>query len=97
MIFKAVLDKVAEWRDRRELEQQRLQAADDFTWTWAATVDPDSYAFGAELDCRATNTLADLFRAYQFWNTADQLQEEHEHGPNCNRAEPHPAIIKEHV
>ncbi|MEU0214060.1 hypothetical protein ABZ281_02690 [Streptomyces sp. NPDC006265] len=95
MIFDAVLDKVAVWRDRAEVRRQRLQAAEEFVWTWAETVDPDSHEFGAELGCNETNTAANLFRLFHFWNTANQLQKEHQRGPNCNNAEPHPEIVAE--
>lgn len=87
MIFDGVLDAVAVRRDRRKVHAEQLQAAEEFVWKWAETVDPESHAFGADLDCAETNTLANLFRVFHFWNTADQLVREH--GPNCNNAEPH--------
>ncbi|WP_159398275.1 hypothetical protein [Streptomyces aureocirculatus] len=91
----AALDKLAVWRDGRKVQQEQLQAAEDFVFTWSGTVDPDSYQSGAELSCGATNRLANLFRAFYFWGAANWLQKEHEHGSNCNSAEPHPEIIEE--
>ncbi|WP_329271834.1 hypothetical protein [Streptomyces sp. NBC_01451] len=95
MVFDVVKDRLAVWRDRREVARQRLEAADEFTWVWSDTVNPCSHEFGADLTCRETNTLATLFRLFHHWNTANQLQKEHERGPNCNNAEPHPEIVEE--
>ncbi|MFE4335379.1 hypothetical protein ACFRQM_40040 [Streptomyces sp. NPDC056831] len=91
MILGAFLDKVSVWRDRREVQSRRLQAAENFVWTWADRVDPDNYEFGAVLNCTEANTLAELFRVFHFWNTANQLVREH--GSNCNGAEQHPEDI----
>lgn len=93
MILNAVLDKVAVWRDRREVQRQQLKAAEDFVWTWSDTVDPDSHEFAADLDCTETNTAADLFRVFNFWNTANQLLKEH--ASNCTHDEPHPEVVEE--
>ncbi|MDW6058160.1 hypothetical protein SAZ11_08660 [Streptomyces sp. FXJ1.4098] len=95
MVIDAVLDRVSVWRDRRKWPQEQLRAAEDFVFTWSGTVDPDSYECGAELGCGETNRPATLFLVFDFWNTANQLQKEHERGPNCNNAEPHPEITEE--
>ncbi|WP_424863041.1 hypothetical protein [Streptomyces sp. MMS24-I29] len=97
MILSAVLDRLAAWRDRREVQRQQLQAAENFVCVWAGVVGPDSHEYGAELGCAETNTLASLFRLFHFWSTANQLQEEHERGPNCNGVEQHPEIVKDNA
>ncbi|MFJ3270948.1 hypothetical protein [Streptomyces sp. NPDC086776] len=66
----------------------KLEAAEAFVNKWCETVDPDSHAFGADLDCTEANTMARLFEVFNFTNTAAQLMKEHL--PHCEGTEQHP-------
>ena len=59
-------------------------------WVWPDTVNTDSYAYGASLECAETNVLVRLFHTCHFPNTAADLMREHL--TVCDGAESHPTV-----
>lgn len=82
------------WRNRRN-ERVRaaalVEAADDFAWIWADTVNNDSYAYGAMLTCAEAATLARLLHVTGFANHATDLAQEHSNVCNEQACKRHPA------
>ncbi|MGW3153769.1 hypothetical protein [Streptomyces sp. NPDC001089] len=80
--------------DRRTAEL--IEAAEEFVWVWADTVNTDAYDYGASLECDEAQTLHRLFDVSGFTNTAAELLEDHR--KVCASPEKHtPAEVGEKV
>ncbi|MFE2538998.1 hypothetical protein [Actinacidiphila glaucinigra] len=84
------LRKIRAFFERRTAERDRLQAAEDFAWTWADTVNTDAYAYGASLECDEAQALGRFFMAFGYDNTAAELLAEH--AGVCEHQEPHAEV-----
>ncbi|MET9470470.1 hypothetical protein [Streptomyces sp. NPDC002922] len=89
------LEKIRVRRAQRQAEREQVEAASDFAWVWADTVNEESYAYGASLECSEAHALARLFTAFTYFNTAAELMAEH--AAVCGHDEPHnsPADARE--